>query len=482
MQKVDLIISGSSLKNSNSLKRIVSEQNLFETVLVYDKSDDNKSFAQIDFGDLTSSKSLGGVLSTAKSEYLLFILGFAKVEITLESIKRMLSIAEQTSAGFIYSDYNEIRDNKVIKHPTIEYQLGSIRDDFDFGNIVLIPRKVFEDEIPKEDYKHAAFYALRLTISTNHKILRIPEHLYTQEPVDLRKSGEKQFDYVDPKNQTVQKEMEKAASIHLKKIGAIIAQGNEINFSEIDNFSARASVIIPVKNRQKTIKDAVESALNQDVSFSYNIIIVDNHSTDKTSKIIKEYSEKNERVIHLIPPQKGLNIGGCWNYALQSKHCGAFAVQLDSDDVYSSPDTLNKIVNAFYSEKCAMVIGSYTMTNFEMQELPPGLIDHKEWTDDNGMNNALRINGLGAPRAFYTPIIRKIDFPDVSYGEDYAAALAISRDYKIGRIYESLYLCRRWEGNTDSDLPIEKVNKNNFYKDKIRTFEILARKGKNKNE
>ena len=482
MKKVDLIISSTSIESSNSLSKIVSKQNFFDRVLVYNAAEKEKKSSQFFFNDLSSTESLESVLNETKSEYLLFVLGFTKVEITEESIKRMLYVAELTSAGLIYSDYKEIRENEIVNHPTIDYQLGSIRDDFQFGNIVLIPRKVFEDKIPTENYQHAAFYALRLNISANHNILRIPEYLYTQEPVDLRNSGEKQFDYVDPKNRTVQKEMEKAASIHLKKIGASIRQGNEINFSEIDNFSTRASVIIPVKNREKTIKDAVESALNQDASFSYNIIIVDNHSTDKTSEIIKEYSKKDERVIHLIPPQKGLNIGGCWNYAVQSKHCGAFAVQLDSDDVYSSTKALSKIVDAFYSEKCAMVIGSYTMTNFEMKELPPGLIDHKEWTDDNGMNNALRINGLGAPRAFYTPIIRQTRFPDVGYGEDYAAALAISRDYKIGRIYESLYLCRRWKGNTDSDLPIEKVNKNNFYKDKIRTFEILARQRKNKNE
>lgn len=479
MKKVDLIISSTSLENSNSLSKITSEQNFLDQALVYSTAEKEKNLSQIFFNDLSSTESLKSVLSETKSEYLLFVLGFTKVEISEESIKRMLSVAELTSAGLIYSDYKEIRDNEILEHPTIEYQLGSIRDDFDFGNIVLIPRKVFEEEIPTENYQHAAFYALRLNISANHNILRIPEYLYTQEPVDLRKSGEKQFDYVDPKNQTVQKEMEKVASIHLKKIGAHIGQGKEINFSEIDNFSTKASVIIPVKNREKTIKDALESALNQETSFSYNIIIVDNHSTDETSEIIKKYSEKDKRVIHLIPSQKGLNIGGCWNYAVQSKHCGAFAIQLDSDDIYSSTNTLSKIVDTFYSERCAMAIGSYTMTNFEMKQLPPGLIDHKEWTDDNGMNNALRINGLGAPRAFYTPIMRKIGFPDVSYGEDYTAALAISRDYKIGRIYESLYLCRRWEGNTDSDLPIDKVNKNNFYKDKIRTFEILARQRKN---
>ena len=319
------------------------------------------------------------------------------------------------------------------------------------------------------------------TISEKYRILRIPESLYTYEKIDHRKSGEKQFDYVDPKNRDVQLEMEKAATQHLKNINAFITAGKKIKNLD-DSFAVKASVIIPVKNREATIKSAVDSALSQETNFDYNIIIIDNHSTDGTTRILKEYSEKHEKVIHLIPASKDLSIGGCWNYGINHNSCGTFAIQLDSDDVYGSSTALQSIVDKFEEEKCGMVIGSYTMTNFEMRELPPGLIDHKEWTDENGMNNALRINGLGAPRAFYTPVIRQIGFPNVGYGEDYSAALNISRKYKIGRIYKSIYNCRRWEGNTDSDLSIEQVNRNNLYKDRIRTIEILARQKKNADE
>lgn len=310
--------------------------------------------------------------------------------------------------------------------------------------------------------------------------MRIPEKLYETSPSDNRASGEKQFDYVDPKNREVQLEMEAAATDHLKKIKAFLKPDSEETEFNADLFSSTASVIIPVKNREKTISEAIESALNQKTDFPYNIIIVDNYSTDNTSTIIESLSENNDKLIHVIPDKKGLGIGGCWNVAIQHSACGMFSIQLDSDDMYSNNNSLQKIVDKFYEEKCRMVIGSYTMTNFDLEELPPGLIDHKEWTADNGRNNALRVNGLGAPRAFYTPIAKEIGFPDTSYGEDYALSLAVSRNYKIGRIYDSLYLCRRWEGNTDSDLTIEQQNKNNYYKDKIRTLEIIARQNKNK--
>ena len=161
------------------------------------------------------------------------------------------------------------------------------------------------------------------------------------------------------------------------------------------------------------------------------------------------------------------------------EHCGRFAIQLDSDDLYINHHVLQRIVDTFHEHQCAMVIGSYKMVNFKLEEIPPGIIDHKEWTPDNGRNNALRVNGLGAPRAFYTPLLRQIRIPNVSYGEDYATALAISREY---RIYEPLYLCRRWEGNSDADLNIQRVNANNYYKDKIRMIEILARQQKIENE
>ncbi|HXG01480.1 MAG TPA: glycosyltransferase family A protein, partial [Bacteroidota bacterium] len=307
----------------------------------------------------------------------------------------------------------------------------------------------------------------------------IGECLYACKPIDRRTSGERQFDYVDPKNRQVQIEMERAVSEHLKKIGAFLSpEFQEVDLSE-GKFPCEASVIIPVRNRARTIADAVSSALAQQTSFPFNVIVVDNHSSDGTSSILRELAARDQRLIHVIPDRTDLGIGGCWNLAVHHSLCGRFAVQLDSDDLYKDGTTLHRIVETFRAEKCAMVIGSYQMTNFELQEIPPGIIDHREWTPDNGRNNALRVNGLGAPRAFFTPIVRRIKFPNVSYGEDYAVGLAISRDYHIGRIYEPIYLCRRWEGNTDANLDITRINANNFFKDKIRTFEILARQRKN---
>lgn len=241
-----------------------------------------------------------------------------------------------------------------------------------------------------------------------------------------------------------------------------------------EDFQYEASVIIPVRNRVRTIDDAIRSVLEQETSFPFNLIIIDNHSTDGTSEIIEHY-QNNSKVIHLIPERTDLGIGGCWNLGINHPQCGRFAVQLDSDDLYSSPNTLQTIVDKFHQEQCAMVIGSYRMTDFALQTLPPGVIDHNEWTDENGHNNALRINGLGAPRAFYTPLLRQIRVPNTSYGEDYALGLAFSRNYRIGRIYDVLYLCRRWEGNSDAALSIEKVNLNNSYKDSLRTLEIKIR-------
>ncbi len=481
MQKIDLIISENSLQNSISLQNLISQTDIFNRVLLYNSKSKKTKFTKLDFATISSTKSVKSILKNSKSEFLLIIKGYSKIEISLASIKRMIQVSILTSSGLLYSDYREVKSGEVKNHPTIDYQIGSIRDDFNFGNVLLIKRDIFSKYLPKKNYKYAALYSLRLRISENHKIIRIPEFLYIQEELDLRKSGEKQFDYVDPKNRDVQIEFETVATNHLKRINALIPPGKEINNFD-DNFPVTASVIIPVKDRLKTIGTAIDSALSQKSKFDFNIIVVDNHSTDGTTKLLEEYRNENKKLIHLIPESKNLSIGGCWNYAVNNKNCGTFAVQLDSDDVYSSTDTLSKIVNKFFEDKCGMVIGSYSMTNYQMKELPPGLIDHKEWTNYNGMNNALRINGLGAPRAFYTPIVREIGFPNVNYGEDYSVTLAISRDYKISRIYESLYLCRRWEGNTDSDLSVEKENQNNYYKDAIRTFEILARQKKNKNE
>jgi len=398
-----------------------------------------------------------------------------------DAVKRFLSTAESLDAGMVYSNFIEESGGKTTNHPVIDYQSGSLRDDFDFGKIVLIRtaalKRFTEEGTGTGNY--SGFYRLRLFISRHFPIVRIPEFLYTAGETDLRKSGEKQFDYVNPRNREVQIEMEEAVTDHLKKAGAFLEPG----FPEIEfegNFPVEASVVIPVKDRVKTIKDAVASALNQKTSFPYNIIVVDNHSTDGTSEIIASLTREHSNLVHIIPEEEGLNIGGCWNRAIDSTECGRFVVQLDSDDMYFDENTLEIIINKFRKEKCAIVIGSYKMTDFNLNEIPPGIIDHREWTDENGRNNALRINGLGAPRAYFTPVIRDIRFPDVSYGEDYSAALEAIRNFKVGRIYEPVYICRRWEGNSDSSLAIDKLNKNNFYKDWIRTKELKARIKKNR--
>ncbi len=321
---------------------------------------------------------------------------------------------------------------------------------------------------------------LDLKISQKYPLVRIPEYLYTVEVKEDIGSEEKHFSYVDPKNRDVQIEMEKAVTQHLKDIGAFLQPPfKEIDFNKSEQFEFEASVIIPVRNRAKTIGDAIDSVLKQETNFKFNLIVVDNHSTDGTTEVIKEKSKKNVLVIHITPGRKDLGIGGCWNEAVHHEKCGKFAIQLDSDDIYSDKNTVQTIVDTFHKEKCAMVIGSYKLTDIDLNELPPGLIDHKEWTDNNGPNNALRINGLGAPRAFYTPVLREIKIPNVSYGEDYGVGIAISRSYKIARIYHSIYLCRRWEGNSDAKLDIVKMNSNNLYKDRLRTFELNARVLKN---
>jgi hypothetical protein len=397
------------------------------------------------------------------------------------AVLRFLSAAESFDAGLVYSNYIEESGGKTSNHPVIDYQAGSLRDDFDFGKLTLIRTEALKNWIDEGTGSgtYSGFYRLRLFISRNYPIVRIPEFLYTARETDLRKSGEKQFDYVNPRNRDVQIDMEEAVTGHLKKAGAYLKPG----FPEIEfegSFPVEASVVIPVKDRVKTIRDAVGSALNQKTSFPYNIIVVDNHSTDGTSEILTGLTQTNPNLVHLIPEEEGLNIGGCWNRAIESSYCGRFVVQLDSDDLYLNENTLEIIISKFRQEKCALVIGSYKMADFNLNELPPGIIDHREWTDENGRNNALRINGLGAPRAYYTPVIRDIRFPDVSYGEDYSAALEAIRNFKVGRIYEPVYICRRWEGNSDSSLAIGRLNSNNFYKDWIRTRELKARIKKNR--
>ena len=377
----------------------------------------------------------------------------------------------------VYADHYKMVEGKMEKHPVIDYQSGSLRDDFDFGSLWCIKAQALADYIAqpdREEYQFAALYDLRLYLSRVGEIFHLNEFLYSEAELDTRKSGEKQFDYVNPRNREVQIEMEKACTQHLGKVGALIDTTfyRQPDFGEQD-FEYEASVIIPVFNREKTVADAVKSALGQKASFKFNVIVVNNHSTDRTGEILDEL--KVDNLIQIVPERTDLGIGGCWNEAINSSFCGKFAVQLDSDDLYSSPKTLQKIVDAFYKQKAAMIIGSYRMCDFDLNTLPPGLIDHKEWTDENGCNNALRINGLGAPRAFFTPLVRQIQFPNTSYGEDYALGLAFSRRYRIGRIYDELYLCRRWGGNSDAALSVEKVNANNLYKDRLRTMELKAR-------
>ncbi len=426
---------------------------------------------------ISASKTWRALVDKIDSDYLLVYSKDFALDLGQNAIDRMLETAENSDAAMIYADYMEQKDGKLQAHPLIEYQEGSLRDDFDFGSLILYKTSAIKKAVAEmsDNYHFAAIYDLRLKISQQHSILHLPEILYKTIELDTRKSGEKLFDYVDPKNREKQIEMEKACTEHLKVVGAYLEpKFKTIEFSKAE-FPVEASVIIPVKNREKTIGDAIESVLKQKTNFDFNLIIIDNHSTDKTSDVIEKFKD-DKRVIHLVPKRKDLNIGGCWNAGIDSVNCGKFAVQLDSDDLYIDDSVLQNIVDKFYEENCAMVIGSYQMVNFDLDEIPPGLIDHKEWTDENGRNNALRVNGLGAPRAFYTPILRKHKLPNTSYGEDYAIGLRISREYRIGRIYQPLYLCRRWDDNSDASLDIQKLNANNFYKDKLRTIEFLARK------
>ena len=459
---------------------------------------DGCTFVVID--RLESSNTITSIAENTDADYVIICTKTTPIKWGLYALERFLRTADDTGAVMIYSDhYSMVKDEslsqdgtsavgKLEKHPVIDYQEGSLRDDFDFGSLWLIKSQCLRDyaaQTDRVDYLYAGLYDLRLYLSRVGEIFHLNEYLYTENELDTRKSGEKQFDYVNPRNREVQVEMERACTQHLEKVGALIDTSyyRLPDFNEQD-FEYEASVVIPVFNREKTIADAVKSALSQKANFKFNVIVVNNHSTDKTgeilSRIAHEMEVKNDkqagRLIQIVPERRDLGIGGCWNVAINSDHCGKFAVQLDSDDLYSSPKTLQKIVDAFYKQKAAMMIGSYRMCDFDLNTLPPGLIDHKEWTEDNGCNNALRINGLGAPRAFFTPLVRQIQFPNTSYGEDYALGLAFSRRYRIGRIYDELYLCRRWGGNSDAALSIDRVNANNLYKDRLRTMELKARR------
>ncbi len=434
---------------------------------------------------MTDTETIKKMAAAATAEYALLLTKPVAVTLGMKAVERMLRVAADSGAALTYSDHWKTVGGERVAHPVTDYQEGSVRDDFDFGSLLLVRTDMLQRYAAETtaSYRYAALYDLRLYLSRAGSLFHINEYLYTEDETDMRASGVKQFDYVNPANREVQIEMERAVTSHLTAIGAMIDTSAYTcpDFGEQD-FPVEASVIIPVRNRVKTIADAVRSALTQTTDFRYNVIVVDNHSTDGTTEAIDSLvaghdgAEGSPSLVHIIPGRTDLGIGGCWNVAVNDVRCGRFAVQLDSDDLYSSDKTLQTIVDAFYSQKAAMIVGSYRMCDFELNTLPPGLIAHSEWTDGNGPNNALRINGLGAPRAFFTPLLRQVQFPNTSYGEDYAMGLIFSRLYRIGRIYDELYLCRRWSGNSDAALSIEKINANNTYKDRLRTLEIAARR------
>ena len=468
----DLEVAAATVSQLRGSKTV---QNIF--LLVSEVGEGIDDCGQIPVTSLTSSNTLMSIAENAKADYVLLITKDTRLTLGQGALDRMLRVASDSNAAMVYADHYSLEDGRLERHPSIDYFKGSIRDDFDFGSLLLMKTPLlhtFAMQAGEHDYQYAGLYALRLFLSREGQLFHINEMLYTEQETDLRASGVKQFDYVNPRNREVQIEMEHAATAHLSAIGAKIdpSFSRRPDFDEQD-FEIEASVVIPVYNREKTILDAVNSALGQKANFRYNVIVVDNHSTDRTTQLLN--SIHDERLVHIIPDRGDLGIGGCWNVAINDDRCGRFAVQLDSDDLYSSPKTLQQIVEAFYKQNAAMVVGSYRMCDFELNTLPPGLIDHKEWTDENGPNNALRINGLGAPRAFFTPLLRQIQFPNTSYGEDYALGLIFSRHYRIGRIFTELYLCRRWGGNSDAALSVDKINANNLYKDRLRTLEIEAR-------
>ncbi len=467
---LDLDATIQNLKDSGVVGKIIL---VGETDLDFD----NPMIELINPGGYSSTKTLREFFGYITTPYTLLYTKSLPLGLGQNALHRLMLASESCNAGLVYSDYYEQKEGVLKPHPVIEYQDGSLRDDFDFGSLLLYRSEAFVEAVARmdEEFELAGLYDLRLKVSQNYKLVHLPELLYTEMELDTRKSGEKMFDYVDPRNRFKQIEMEKACTAHLKVVGAWLApKFLQIAFSE-GQFEYEASVIIPVRNRAKTIGDAIKSVLSQKVGFKFNLIIVDNFSTDGTTELISSYPDPDNRIVHVIPQRKDLGIGGCWNEAINHPKCGKFAIQLDSDDLYIDNTVVQQVVDSFYAQNCAMVVGSYQMVNFKLEEIPPGLIDHKEWTPDNGRNNALRINGLGAPRAFYTPVLREIQVPNVSYGEDYALGLAISRHYQIGRIYNPLYLCRRWDENSDSSLDIVKMNAHNFYKDKIRTLEFWAR-------
>jgi hypothetical protein len=437
----------------------------------------------INIDALNSSATMKKIAAAAEGDYTLFYTKYNNLVMGYLALERMVRLAGDSKAAMVYADNYQVVEGKKSNAPVIDYQFGSLRDDFNFGSVLFFCTKALKAAAAEIDveYTAAGLYDLRLKVSRQGDLVHINEYLYTEIALPVTTEGESHFSYVDPKNRGVQIEMEQACTDHLKKIGGYLEpKFKEINFNQGD-FEYEASVIIPVRNRVRTVRDAIKSVLAQKTDFKFNLIVIDNGSTDGTTEAIDEFKD-DERLIHIIPERDDLGIGGCWNAGVNHPKCGKFAVQLDSDDVYSDENTLAKMVAAFYEQNCSMVVGTYMLTDINMQMIPPGVIDHKEWTPENGRNNALRINGLGAPRAFYTPMLREINVPNTSYGEDYALGLAFSRHYQIGRVYDVVYFCRRWEDNSDHALDINKTNANNLYKDRIRTWELQARVELNKNK
>ena len=480
MKRINCFVVCNDILQTGKTVQLLTQSTLVKKIYLLIKKGSNLHIdgcLTLEIDSIQSSETIKKIGEHSDTDYSLIYTKDTILEPGQYALERYFHIAESTGAGLVYDDYYQITNDKRTTLPLIDYQEGSLRDDFNFGSLLFYKSGHLKKAVHNTTdlYQYAGLYNLRLKVSQLAGLIHINEYLYSEVEADTRKSGEKQFDYVDPKNRAVQIEMEAACTIHLKESGAYLAPDFKTIAFDETSFPVEASVIIPVRNRVRTLEDAIKSVLIQKTDFKFNLIIIDNFSTDGTSELIEKYATTDNRVIHIIPERNDLGIGGCWNVGVDHSECGKFAVQLDSDDVYQDENTLQTIVSAFYEQNCAMVIGSYTMTDFNMETIPPGLIDHKEWTPENGRNNALRINGLGAPRAFYTPVLRDIKVPNTSYGEDYALGLRISREYQIGRIYTSLYLCRRWDDNSDASLDVVKMNGYNLYKDKIRTIELKAR-------
>ena len=489
-KEIDCFVAFSDLETTRQTVKQLREEPLVNEIYVLTTNDEAcpaLGCETLSIDSFNSSSTVKKIAATVQSSFLLVCSKQTAVTFGYKALDRMFLAANGMGVSMLYADHYAVQHGEKTPHPAIDCMIGSVRDDFDFGSVRLYSASALHDYVnafPDASYSYAGWYDVHLfhmRRNADFPLFHLREYLYTETELDLRKSGEKQFDYVNPRNRAAQIENEDACTRHLKLIDAYIDPESIVEVAvDKHTFELEASVIIPVRNRVKTIEDAVRSALSQQTSFNFNVIVVDNHSTDGTTDALQRLADADPRVIHIVPERTDLGIGGCWGVAFNDERCGRFAVQLDSDDLYSATDTLQRIVDKFYTDHCGMVIGSYRMCDFQLETLPPGLIDHKEWTPENGHNNALRINGLGAPRAFFTPLLRKIGMPNTSYGEDYAVGLAFSRKYKVGRIYDELYLCRRWEGNSDAVLNVEQLNRNNAYKDSLRTMEIIDRQHLNR--